>query len=91
MVDELVNCMLDVILTEGDKVKINGELKSRPMVISQYLKINSRDIEHVLTKYREQRHKITHVHNYLKTMLYAVKQEANAGAENAVRADGLVW
>jgi hypothetical protein len=90
MVDELVNCMLDVILTDGERVKINGEQKSRAMVKSQYLKINSQDIEHVLTKYREQRHKITHVHNYLKTMLYAVKQEANAGVENEVRVDGLV-
>lgn len=91
LVEELINCILDVICTKGDTVKINGEDKNRQMVISQYLKINSLDIDHILSKYREQRHRITHLHSYLKTMLYTVKQEANAWAENAVRADGLVW
>lgn len=91
MVEELLNCMLDVIFTYGETVKIGGEDKNRQMVISQYMKINSMDIDHILNKYREQRHRITHLHSYLKTMLYTVKQEARAWAENATRADGVVW
>ena len=89
MVDELVNCMLDVICTEGATVRVNGENKNREMVKDQYLKIHSMDIDHILVKYREQRHLIKHVHSYLKTMLYTVKQEKTAHYENAVRVDGV--
>ena len=89
-VDELINCMLDVICTEGNTVKINGENKSRAMVKSQYLKINFSDIEHILDNFKEQRHKITHVHAYLKTMLYNCKQENGHFYTNAVRVDGLI-
>lgn len=91
MVNELVNCMLDVICTEGDTVRINGERKKRSMVISQYLKINSIDIEHILAQYNKLRHKITHIGAYLKTMLYTVKQENSHYYTNQVYVDGLAW
>jgi len=91
LVDELIDCMLDVICTEGETVKINGENKSRSMVISQYLKLNYRDIEHVLYRYKDQHHRIKHVNSYIKTMLYTVKQENDHYYTNAVRADGVVW
>jgi len=87
LIDELINCMLDVICTKGETVKINGEEKNRTMVKEQYLKINYLDIEHVLDRYKEQQHKIKHVHSYLKTMLYTVKQEINHHYDNAVKAD----
>ncbi len=87
MIDELINCMLDVICTKGDTVKINGEEKNRNMVKSIYLKINSMDIEHVLDRYKDQYHKITHHHNYLKTMLYTVKQEGSHFYTNLVNKD----
>ncbi|MDR2204346.1 MAG: replication initiator protein A [Nitrososphaerota archaeon] len=90
MVDDLIDCMLDVICTEEPIVKINGEDKKREMVKSQYLRVNSEDVDHILIKYREQYHRITHVHSYLKTMLYTVKQEIGAYYENAVRVDGIV-
>jgi len=90
LVDELVNCMLDVICTVGDAVKVNGELKNREMVKSQYLKVNFEDIEHVLDRYKGQRHRITHLNAYLKTMLYTVKQESGHYYTNAVRADGVI-
>lgn len=91
LIDELLSCMLDVICTEGDTVRINGEDKNRDMVISQYLKINSADIEHILDRYKSVHHKITHLHHYLKTMLYTVKQENGHFYTNAVRTDGAVW
>lgn len=91
LIYELIECMLDVICTPGDTVKIGKENKPRQMVISQYLKINSMDIDHVIERYKEQHHKITHLHAYLKTMLYTVKQEQGHYYTNAVRADGAVW
>lgn len=90
LIDELVDCMLDVILTKGETVKINGENKNRQMVTNQYLKINSADIDLIIAKYKEQRHKITHIHNYLKTILYNVKQEQGHYYTNAVRTDRMV-
>ena len=90
LVDELIDCMLDVICTHEPTVRINGEQKSRNLVKSQYLKVNYSDIEHVLYRYKTQRHKITHVHAYLKTMLYTCKQENGHHYTNAVRADGVV-
>jgi hypothetical protein len=85
LMDELINCMLDVICTDTPKVKINGELKPREMVIKQYFSINAGDIQHIIAKFKEQRDKITHVNSYLKTLLYTVKQEGNFQVENAVR------
>ena len=90
LVDELLNCMLDVVCSQGDTVRIGGEEKNRNMVKGQYLKINSFDIDHVLERFKEQRHKVTHVNSYLKTMLYTVKQEHGHYYANAVRADGVV-
>ena len=90
LVDELMDCILDVICTKGETVRINGEDKSREMVKGQYLKLNNDDIEHVLSRYKGQKHQITHVHSYLKTMLYTVRQENGHYYTNAVRVDGLV-
>jgi len=91
LVNELVNCMLDVICSTGETVKIGKENKPRDMVIAQYLKIDSNDINHIIDRYKEQRHKIKHLHSYLKTMLYTIKQENGFYYVNAVRADGVVW
>jgi len=91
LVDELVNCIVDVICSTGDTVKIGKENKPRDMVIAQYLKIDSSDIDHIIDRYKEQRHKIKHLHSYLKTMLYTIKQENGFYYVNAVRADGAVW
>lgn len=87
LIDELVDCMLDVILTNQNTVKLNGEDKDRQMVINQYLKLNTTDIDLILQKYKEQSHKITHIHSYLKTILYNVKQEQGHYYTNAVRVD----
>jgi len=89
LVNELVNCMLDVICTKGKTVRINGEEKSRPYVISQYMSLTSMDIDHIVSRYKEQRHKIQHLHSYLKTMLYTARQEVNHFYTNQVKSDNL--
>ena len=89
LVDELINCMLDVICTKGDTVKINGEEKSRNFVISQYMKLTAMDIDHIIYRYKEQGHKIKQLHSYLKTMLYTIGQECNHFYTNQVKVDRL--
>ena len=89
-VDELVNCMLDVVCTDTPTVKIGRENKSRALARAVYMKIDSSDVDHVLKQYKDQFHKIKHKHAYLKTMLYNTKQELSAYYTNAVRADGVI-
>jgi len=50
--DELVNCMLDVVCSKKDTVRINREDKNKNMVKSQYLKINSNDVDHIIDRYK---------------------------------------
>ena len=90
LIDNIINAMLDVVCTLSSTVKINGEDKSRNLVINQYLKIGYMDVQHILNRFKEQRNKITHVHSYLKTMLYTCKQENGFYYTNAVRADGII-
>jgi len=92
MIDGLVQIMLDVILTEDPPtVKIGKETKSREIVKSVYLKLNSQHMDHIIEQYKAQHHKITHKTAYLRTMLYTVGQEIDAHYTNQVRADGVVW
>ena len=92
MIDGLVQIMLDVILTEDPPtVKIGKETKSREIVKSVYLKLNSQHMDHIIEQYKAQHHKITHKTAYLRTMLYTVGQEIDAHYTNQVKADGVVW
>jgi hypothetical protein len=90
LIDELVECMLDVITTKGTNVKINSEMKDRQIVINRYLSLNASDIEHIVMKYQQQEHKITHIKSYLKTLLYTVKLESNFYNDNNFREQGLL-
>ena len=92
MIDGLVQIMLDVILTQDPPtVKIGKETKSREIVKSVYLKLNSQHIDHIIEQYKGQHRKITHKTAYMRTMLYTVGQEIDAHYTNQVRADGVVW
>ena len=91
LIDSFIEVMLDVILTESpDTVKIDQEVKSRDVVKSVYLKLNSEHIRHVLDQYKAQNHQITRKTAYLRTMLYTVYQEMEPHITNLVRVDGMV-
>lgn len=90
IINELFTCMLDICLTKNSTIKINGEEKNTELVKSVYMKINSRDIEHIITQFKEIRHKVKYINSYLKTMLFTCKQENGHFYTNAVRVDGLV-
>ena len=79
-----MNVMLDVIFTKEPNIKIGGEMKSRNVVVSMYMKIGYEDIDHVIKKYQEQEHKITYIRNYLRTLLYTVKMENDHHLTNTV-------
>ena len=54
------------------------------------LSLNQDDIEHVIERYESIHHKITHLHSYLKTMLYTISQENGHFYTNELRSDGIV-
>jgi hypothetical protein len=75
-VDEIVECMLDVICSSGNTVKIGGEHKNRQMVIDKYLQVNNADIAYILDSFASQKHTIKNVKGYLKVCLLNVKDES---------------
>jgi len=89
-VNQIIEAMLDVICTNTPTVKIGRENKNRDMVRALYLQLNSGDIDHVIERFKEQRHKIKHPHAYIKTMLFTVRQESGFFWTNLVRVDGVV-
>jgi hypothetical protein len=92
LVNNLVEVMLDVICTESPvTVKMGNEVKSREIVKSVYMKLDYNHIQHVISRYKAQRHQITHKNAYLRKMLYTAYQEIDAHYTNQVRADGVVW
>lgn len=90
-IDEIVSCMLDVIYSNKETVRISGEDKNRELVKSQYYKLDWTDIEHILDKYSEQGHKIQRPKAYIQTMLYTCKQEISHHYDNEVRSSRMMW
>jgi len=87
LVDNLMETILDVILTESPKtLKIGKETKSRDIVKAVYLKLNHEHIAHVIAQYRAQPRKITYKGAYLRTMLFTVGQELEAHNVNRTAA-----
>ena len=87
---EIVACITDVVLTKGETVKIMGESKDRETVIDAYSCLRQEHIEHVVLQFHEQRHKITRISTYLKTMLYNAVHELGHYSANMVRVHGIV-
>ena len=87
-IDSLVEIMLDAILTEEPKqVNIGKETKPREVVKSVYMKLTSDHMDLVITKFKEQSHKIINKTAYLKTMLYNSYLEIDAYYTNQVKVD----
>lgn len=69
-IDELVEIMLDVICSERDRLRINGEDMPAEVVKSRFLKIDSSHIEYVLTALKNNTSSIKNIRAYLITTLY---------------------
>ena len=87
-ISSLVEIMLDTILTEEPKqVSIGKETKQREVVRSVFMKLSCEHIELVMTKFKEQSHKINNKTAYLRTMLYNSYLELDAHYTNQVKVD----
>lgn len=78
LIDEIIAVMMDAITTKGEHIRIGGESKSRQLVRSQLLKLQSEHITHVIDSYRSLETPVTKKKQYLLTMLYNASMELGA-------------
>ena len=79
--------MLDVLLSEGGVIRINGEVKSRELVQSQIVKLEYADVEYVLMQFKQQKERIKKKSQYILSMLYQSRLERNAHYTNWVQSN----
>lgn len=87
LIDEFVNVMLDVLLSEGGVIRINGEVKSRELIQSQIVKLEYADVEYVLMQFKQQKERIKKKSQYILSMLYQSRLERNAHYTNWVQSN----
>ena len=68
--DELVEIMLDVICSQKDTIRVNGEDMPHEVVKSRFLKLNSSHIDYVLTALQKNTSDVKNIRAYLITALY---------------------
>ena len=85
--EQFVNVMLDVLLSEGGVIRINGEVKSRELVQSQIVKLEYADVEYVLMQFKQQKERIKKKSQYILSMLYQSRLERNAHYTNWVQSN----
>ncbi len=69
-VDELVGIMLDVICSEKEYIRVNGENVSQEIVKSRFLKLTNSHIEYLLMTLKDNTTDVRNVRSYLITALY---------------------
>ena len=87
LIDELLNIMLDTVLSKGGYVRIHGEDKPRALVSSVLLKLGYSNVEYVIERYKQQGQQIKKRHSYLLSMLYMSALETDAYYINQVQAN----
>jgi len=87
LVDEFISIILDVLLSEGETVRIDGENKRRDLVKSNLMKLTYENMEHVIMQFREQGQRIRKKKQYILSMLYNSPMELNAHYINWVKSD----
>ena len=82
IVDEIINCILDVQMSNTKTIKIAREEKPRSFVLKIFSKINFDDIKFVIEKLKSVHKKIIHIAAYIKTVLYNCKMEKQTSFAN---------
>lgn len=68
--NQIIEIMLDVILSKEDKIKVSGRYISKEIVKSRFLLLRYEHINYVLESIRKNSKKATNIRNYLITCLY---------------------
>lgn len=87
LIDDFIEIMVDVILTVGKYVRINGEDKPRELVKSAFMKIGYEDMEHAVEQFKGVTERISKKRQYIVTLLYNCKLEMDSHYTNLVKSD----
>lgn len=69
-IDEMIEIMVDVIVSNSDTVRIGKEDKPREIVRSRFEKLDFSSMEYILGCLKENTTKVHNIKNYLLTTLY---------------------
>ncbi len=87
LLDEFISIMLDVIMSKGEYVRINGEEKPRELVKHNLLRIDHRTMEHALGQFKSVTERIAKKKQYIIALLYNSKMEFDSHYTNLVNHD----
>ncbi len=87
MIDDFISIMVDVVLSVGRYVRINGEDKPRELVKSTFLKIGYGDMEHAIDQFKGVTERISKKKQYIISLLYNCKLEMDSHYTNLVKSD----
>jgi len=87
LVDEFVAIVIDVVMTDGETIRIGCEYKPRALVTSVLMKLTYEDVDHAIDQFKSVTERITKKKQYILTMLYNCKLEREAHYTNAYISD----
>ncbi len=87
LINEFIGIMVDVILTVGKYVRINGEDKPRELVKHNFLKLDYGDMEHAIDQFKSVTERISKKKQYIISLLYNCKLEVDSHFTNLVKHD----
>lgn len=89
--EEIALVMAEVmVLSESEKVRINGQEISIQLIQDIYARISNADVLLVIMRYRKVTYEIKHTKKYLRTALYNSVFESRNRIDNEIRAMGMV-
>lgn len=81
-IDIVFDILYDTLNTQKQTIRVNGEDKSRMVVIGRLMKLQSDDLIYSINKYHEQTERIKNVKAYLLTILYHAKEQSHLDLMN---------
>lgn len=69
-INELVNIVVDILTTNRETIRVNGEEKPSQVVKSQFRKLNASHIRYVISCLSETTNEIRNIRNFIITTLY---------------------
>ena len=87
LINEFINIMVDVILTTGKYIRIDGEDKPRELVKHNFLKLDYGDMEHAIDQFKSVTNRISKKKQYIISLLYNCKLEVDSHFTNLVNHD----
>ena len=87
MLDEILEILVEAVITKKKTIRVCGEEKPADIVKSVFLKLNSGHIQYVLECLRNNTTKISNIKSYLLTALYNAPKTINAFYTNAAISD----